>query len=177
MTTETEKVTINVNKEAILAIREEAQQQGMETSALIQRAIYKLALSTGRMTASSAELLRAQNETIDAFISLARKLYTEGRFDEHFVLTVFKAAMDRPDVRELYERAVGGDAYAVKLPGKTPLNMYLGWYTKNAIGAEPKLGADGQPLRLQVRGEPIQSYTLLRHRTVGGTYANDDGEA
>lgn len=162
MTTETEKFTVNVNKDAMSAIREEARHQGVEASALIQRCIHELAISTGKMKHPTAELLTAQFQTIDAFVALSKRLFDEGRFGEHFVLTVFKAAMESHTLRALYERAIGGDAYAVKLPGKTPLNMYLGWYIKNAVGAAPKTDASGQPVRAQVRGEPIQSYTLLR---------------
>ncbi|RWO32332.1 MAG: hypothetical protein EOS10_11575 [Mesorhizobium sp.] len=159
---ETEKCTINVDAEAMAAICEEAQHSGIEASALIQRSIHELAISTGRVRQESVKLPTAQFDVIDAFIALSKKLEDHGLFDEHFVLTVFRAAIDSPTLRDLYERAVDGDAYAVKLPGKTPLNMYLGWYIKNAVGAEPKVDARGQPLRVQVRGEPIQSYTLLR---------------
>ncbi|CAN7219008.1 hypothetical protein [Mesorhizobium sp. LjNodule214] len=162
MTTETEKFTVNVNKDAMNAVRAEAQDKGVEASALIQRAIHQLAIDTGRMDPATSAMLKAQYEIIDEFVGLSKRLFHEGRFDEHFVLTVFKAAIESPKLRARYERAIGGDAFAVKLPGKTPLNMYLGWYIKNAIGAEPKLDANNQPVRAQVRGEPIQSYTLLR---------------
>ncbi|RUX73382.1 hypothetical protein EN925_00890 [Mesorhizobium sp. M7A.F.Ca.US.006.04.2.1] len=163
MTMETEKFTVNVNKEAMAAIREEARAQGIEASALIQRAIHKLAIDTEWMDKATSTMLKAQYKTIDKFVELSKVLFATGRFDEHFVLTVFQAAMEKPELKAQYERAIGGDAYAVKLPGKTPLNMYLGWYIKNAIGAEPKVDANNQPVRAQVRGEPIQSYTLLRH--------------
>ena len=59
------------------------------------------------------------------------------------------------------EASSGGPAYTSGLPGKSPLNMYLGWYIKNAIGADPKTHPNGKPMRVQVRNEPIQSYTLL----------------
>ena len=162
MTTETEKFTVNVNKDAMTAIRAEADDKGVEASALIQRAIHQFAINTGRMDDATKGMLTAQYDTIDAFVTLAKRLFDEGLFDDHFVLTVFKTAMDSPALKALYERAIGGEANAVKLPGKTPLNMYLGWYIKNAVGAEPKLDANGQPVRCQVRGQPIQTYTLLR---------------
>ena len=38
-----------------------------------------------------------------------------------------------------------GDAYQFGLPGKSPLNMYLGWYIKNASGADPILDGNGKP--------------------------------
>ncbi|TBE45445.1 hypothetical protein ELH02_14215 [Rhizobium ruizarguesonis] len=161
MTNETEKFTVNVNREAMRAIREKAKEEGLEASALIQRAIHELAISTGRMNNETANMLNAQYAIIDEMVALSKELFNQGRFDEHFVLRVFQEAMKRPHMKELYERAISGDAYGLKLPGKTPLNMYLGWYIKNAIGAEAKSDANGKPVRAQVRGEPIQTYTLL----------------
>ena len=70
--------------------------------------------------------------------------------------------MTDPQFRTDYETVVGGDAYQSGLPGKSPLNIYLGWYIKNAIpDAVPLLDASRKPRRMQVRNEPIQSYTLL----------------
>ena len=43
-----------------------------------------------------------------------------------------------------------------------PLNMYLGWYIKNAIDAEPLLDDTGKPRRAFVKDQPIKSYTLLK---------------
>lgn len=71
-------------------------------------------------------------------------------------------------------RLGGGDAYAVKLPGKTPLNMYLGWYIKNAIGSEPKMDANSQPVRAQVAPNP-ELHIVAFERSVGGhDDANDN---
>ena len=40
--------------------------------------------------------------------------------------------------------------------------MYLGWYIKNAIpDTVPLLDASRKSRRMQIRNEPIQSYTLL----------------
>lgn len=161
MTTETEKFTINLNLEAMRAIRDKAKEEGLEASALIQRAIHELAISTGRMNNDTANMLNAQYAIIDGMVALSKELFNEGRFNEHFVLKVFQEAMNRPHLKELYERAISGDAYGLKLPGKTPLNMYLGWYIKNAIGAEARMDSNGKPVRAQIRGEPIQTYTLL----------------
>ncbi len=61
--------------------------------------------------------------------------------------------------RSEYEKAIGGDAYTSGLPGKSPLNMYLGWYIKNAVGADPQTMPNSKPVRVQVKNEPIQSYT------------------
>ncbi len=161
MNTEAEKFTINLHKGALQVCRDVAMEQGIEVSAFVARLIHEYAIGTGRMKEEEASILKAQFEVIDAFVELSKELYQKGQFTDHFVLTVFKAAMERPALRSLYERAIDGDAFAKKLPGKTPLNMYLGWYIKNAIGAHPQKNGNGKPLRVQVRNAPIQSYTLL----------------
>lgn len=162
MIVETEKFTINANKDAMRAIREDAKDKGVEASTIIARAIHNAAIATGRMDPETTEMLQAQYKTIDTFVLLARKMAAAREFDEHFVLRVFQQAMADDEIKKAYERAVGGDAYAKKLPGKTPLNMYLGWYIKNAIGADPIVDSDEKTVRAQVRGEPIQTYTLLK---------------
>ncbi len=40
--------------------------------------------------------------------------------------------------------------------------MYLGWYIKNEVPAEPILDEKGDAQRAYVKGEPIKSYTLLK---------------
>ena len=70
--------------------------------------------------------------------------------------------MTDPKARTLYEEVIGADAYTDGAPKKTPLNMYLGWYIKNAIDAEPLLDDAGKPRRAFVKDQPIKSYTLLK---------------
>lgn len=99
----------------------------------------------------------------------ARQVYEAGRFDEHFTLTVFRELMDDRRTRDLYEEIIGVDAYTSGAPKKTPLNMYLGWYIKNAIDAQPVLDDAGKPRRAFIQGEPIKSYTLLQTASVAAS--------
>lgn len=92
----------------------------------------------------------------------AREVFNAGGFDEHFTLTVFRELMSDAKTRHLYEQVIEADAYTDGAPKKTPLNMYLGWYIKNAINAHPLLDDAGKPRRAFVKGEPIKSYTLLQ---------------
>lgn len=97
----------------------------------------------------------------------AREVFDAGRFDEHFTLTVFRELMSDSNSRQLYEKVIEADAYTDGAPKKTPLNMYLGWYIKNAINAQPLLDDAGKPRRAFVKGEPIKSYTLLQSAAAG----------
>ncbi len=91
----------------------------------------------------------------------AHAIHAAGKFDESFILTVFRDLMSNPDTRKLYEDVINDDAYADKAEGKTPINMYLAWYIKNAIGAYRLMDDSNKPRRAFVKNEPIKSYTLL----------------
>ncbi|MBP1874035.1 hypothetical protein J2Z19_003759 [Ensifer adhaerens] len=158
----TVKLTFRLDADVHNAISTLASKAGFETNSFIQQILTNYAIEYGGMADTNIKRLLASQEIINLTVSLARKLYGEGKFDENFVLKVFQHAMDDPQFLAKYERAIDGKAYDVGVPGKTPLNMYLGWYIKNAVGAEPQLHTDGKPRRVQVKNEPIQSYTLLK---------------
>lgn len=161
MSDQSPKYQIRLQAEVAAAIDSLAKAAGYETAAYIQMVLAKHAVASGQMAADEAARVSAREDVIERFIALAQRLKAEGRFDTHFQRTVFLEAMKDADLRSLYETAVGGDAYTDGLPGKIPLNMYLGWYIKNAVGAEVRT-KDGKPARATVRNAPIQSYTLLQ---------------
>lgn len=113
-------------------------------------------------------LLRKQMDEeqwlLDQAQRVAQEVDGKGEFDSHFTLTVIKRMMQDPEIKGRYEALIGADANARGVPGKSPLNMYLGYFIKNAIDATPILGPDGKPRRAFVRNQPIQSYTLLQRK-------------
>lgn len=155
------KLSVRLSQEVHDALAAQAARKGFEVGDHIRRLLEKRAAKSGHMKKPEAERIRLHWEVVEAFQTLARAIDAEGGFDAHFTLHVFQRAVGNPGLRDLYERAIEGDAYAAGLPGKSPLNMYLGWYVKNAVGAHPRVDGDGKPQRGQVRGEPIQSYQLL----------------
>ena len=92
---------------------------------------------------------------------MAVQLDLEGKFDPHFTLTVIDALFADPTFLEDYERVVGGSAMSRGNAAKASLNMNLGWQIKSAVRADPLLDEKGRARRVQVKGRPIQSYTLL----------------
>lgn len=161
MTDTSPKYQIRLHADVAAAIEALAKSAGYETSAYIQMVLTRHVLDSGTLPDQAATRLAAREGVIAQFIALAQKLKADGRFDTHFQKTVFMEAMNDEKLRALYETAVGGDAFTDGLPGKTPLNMYLGWYIKNAVGAEVQM-KDGKPARTSIRNAPIQSYTLLQ---------------
>lgn len=159
------KLSVRLSREVHDALSAQAAAKGFEVGDHIRRLLERRAAKSGHMKKADAARIRLHWDVVEAFQTLARAIDAEGGFDAHFTLTVFRRAVADPDLRALYERAIEGDAYAVGLAGKSPLNMYLGWYVKNAVGAHPRVDADGKPQRGQVRGEPIQSYQLLSKLT------------
>lgn len=160
---ESKSVRISLRLDAVVhdAIEQLARNEGIETNAYIQSILKLHAAKFGNMDEAAREQIKLSDEIIKAAVKEAQKLCEAGEFDQHFTLTVIRRLMNNPKFRAKYEKAVGGDAYQSGLPGKSPLNMYLGWYIKNAVGADPALDTTGKPRRAQVRNEPIQSYTLL----------------
>lgn len=157
----TTKLSFRLNTAVYAALSACAKDEGYETMAYVQKVLADHALDSGKMAPNEAVKLAANEELIRRAIAKSRALEKQGLFTEDFVLTVFQHLMKDKEFRPKYEAAIGGEAYTSGLPGKSPLNMYLGWYIKNAIGADPKLGLDGKPVRVQVKNEPIQSYTML----------------
>jgi hypothetical protein len=157
----TVKISVRMSQHVYDALAADAAHRGFAAGEHIHRLLEKSAAKSGHMQAAEAERIRLHWKVVKQFQTLARAVDAEGGFDAHFTLTVFRRAVADPDLRAIYERSIGGDAFAVGLAGKSPLNMYLGFYVKNAVGAHPKVDAQGKPLRAQVRGEPVQSYQLL----------------
>jgi len=155
------KISIRLSREVHDALAAQAAKKGFEPGDHIRRTLEKRAAKSGLMPAPEAERIRLHWEVVERFQALARAIDAEGGFDAHFTLNVFRRAMADPALRTLYERAIGGDAFAAGVAGKSPLNMYLGFYVRHAVGAHPKIDAFGKPQRGQVRGEPVQSYQLL----------------
>ena len=166
MTAATVKISLRLDGAVHGTLERVAREEGLSTEALIQRILTRHATRCARerdlLQAAEIDRLEREQRIFATAVRRARELDAAGAFDEHFTLTVMRDLVNDPDFRAEYESAVGGDAYESGLPGKSPLNMYLGWYIKNAVAdAVPLRDANHRPRRRQVRDEPIQSYTLL----------------
>jgi hypothetical protein len=157
----TTKLSFRLNTAVFNALSMCAADEGYETMAYIQKVLSRRAVESGHMTPDAAAKTGAYEKLFEIAVDRSRLLYKENLFCEDWTLTVFRHLMKDEEFRPAYEATIGGDAYDIGLPGKTPLNMYLGWYIKNAVGAVPKTTSDGKPVRVQVKNEPIQSYTQL----------------
>ena len=91
----------------------------------------------------------------------AYELDKEGKFDEHFTLTVFRDLMSDSVTRAEYEIAIEGDAYQNGFHSKGILNMHIAEIIQFAIGAKTKRDMNGNRYGISVQNEPIQSYSLL----------------
>ncbi len=155
----TTRVSLRLKNDVHQAIIKEAAAQGVEPATymqdvLEQAVILHLPEDRKRELKNTKDLFAlAQGE--------ARKVFAEGGFTEHFTLTVIQKLMADSEAKTLYEEIIGTDAYTDGAEKKTPLNMYLGWYIKNAICAQPLLDGSGKARRAFVKNEPIKSYTLL----------------
>ena len=157
----TARVDLRLPKDIVELVHKIAEDQGVDPNVFMQNAIIKAVYpylpKERREELDDAEELYAKAQ------AKARELFTAGAFTEHFTLTVIRAMMADTKIRELYEKVIGAGAYTDKPPKKSPVNMFLGWYIKNAVDVDV-LKEDGKPRRAFVRNEPIKSYTLLRKK-------------
>ena len=133
--------------------------KGIEPAALMQDILEQAVID--HLPRERQQELKDTKLLFDLAQDHARQIFSEGGFTEHFTLTVIQRLMAVSETRSLYEKLIGVDAYTDGAPKKTPLNMYLGWFIKNAINAQPLLDDSGKPRRAFVKGQPIKSYTLL----------------
>ena len=157
----TAKISLRLSPEVIDALSAQAAGRGFGVTEHIQRLLERRAAKSGHMQDAAAAAIRARWEIVEQFQALARRLDAEGRFDAHFTLTVFRAALEDPEFRARYEAAIGGDAYRGAAPGRATLNAQTGSAIRRAVGAVPLRDPEGAPRRAQVRGEAIQTYQLL----------------
>lgn len=156
----TTKLQLRLRNAVHAALERKAAGEGMDVATFVARLIEQEVFDF--LPESAQARLRKENALYDAAQRIARKAYAEGLFDEHFSLTVFDALMADDEARGLYEDLIGAD-YAEDSPAKWPLNMFLGWFIKNAVpGLAPLMDEKGRPVRAFVKGKPIKSYTLLR---------------
>ncbi|NML92023.1 hypothetical protein HHL26_23780 [Sphingobium sp. TB-6] len=160
-TDNTVRVSLRLKTDVNGAVEKAAADKGVDPAtfmqSVIERSIYPYLPNERRKELEMTEELfgRAQD--------FARKVHDEGRFNADFTLTVIDDMMADPSTRQLYADLIGDeDILKNGMPKKSPLNMYLGLYIKNAINAEPLLDAKGKPRRAFVKNRPIQSYTLLK---------------
>ena len=166
MPTPMEKISTRLPEAVHRTLEAKSRDEGVLLDALIQRILTghaaEYARRRGLMATADIDRLELEQSLLASAVKRARELNEDGVFDEHFTLTVIRDLMSDPAFRADYEKAIGGDAYQNGLPGKFQLNMHLGRYIKNAIpDAVPLLDSNRKPRRMQIRDEPIRSYTLL----------------
>lgn len=159
VTDSTIRVSLRLKNDIHAAMLIAAAEKGAEPAAFMQEAI---------QTAVYAYLTpqrQTELENEEMLYAVARKKAQQlfdSAFDEHFTLTVIRALMADEETRSLYEAVIGAPYLADGVAGKSPVNMYLGWYIKNAVAATPILDENGKPRRAFVKGEAVKSYTLLK---------------
>ena len=172
----TDMVSFRLEPSVRRALGSLAAEAGFEVNSYMQRLLRLHALTwTDKDTANSQQILpTAERELIywsqwliDAAVHKAREMDAADEFTEHFTLTVIRALFRDPEFVANYAKVEASEARESGVSAKSALNMALGFHIKCAVGAEAKtegVPPNVKPKRVQVRGEAIQSYTLLTKR-------------
>lgn len=141
-------------------LAEMAKDEGLELGHYLQKVLETHVLEASAEGDELANRLRAKRAVVDHVVSLAQALDGEGRFDEHFILTVMTEAASDEGFMELYHTAVGGEGKQAARAQK-PMNQQIGRLIRKAAGAKGMRTAEGKVMRGQASDALISSYTLL----------------
>lgn len=115
----------------------------------------------------SEETIRLQrlDRLIRKVVEIAVKMERDHEFSPDITLHVFRRAMqDKAFVTDYTAHIGGANPYVHGNPLKE-VNRELGWRIKNALPVEVVKDSEGKPVeRRNLKGEVIQSYTLLKRR-------------
>ena len=111
--------------------------------------------------------LQRLDRLIRRVVEIAVAMFKNNEFSPHITLHVFRRAMQDERFVEDYKEHIGGaDPYIHGNPLKE-VNRELGWRIKNAMPVKVEK-VDGKPVEQRnLKGEIIQSYTLLKLRHKG----------
>lgn len=109
--------------------------------------------------------LQRLDRLIRKVVEIAIEIYRNDQFSPDITLRVFqKAMLDKAFVADYMAHIGGADPYVHGNPLKE-VNRELGWRIKNSMPVEVVKTEDGKPVEQRnVKGEVIQSYTLLKLR-------------
>ena len=156
------KLTLRLDPALARGLETLAERASMDVAAYAERVLTRRVLDSDAITDPSVrQRLELRDKVADTLIGIALQMERDGAFNEHITLDVFREMMSSREARGEYEALVGGGATDTGLPGKV-VNLYLGRCIKRALKAESQKDEAGRIRRAFVKGEPIQSYTLLR---------------
>ncbi len=155
-------MTVRLTAQASTALAQKAYQAGLETADYAADFLTAHVLDEIRaVDPTEADRTQAELELKAAVLRQVEAYLQENGFDASITLKMFQLIRTNDKLRALYEKAIGGK------PGedrdnsiKARINRNFGAAIKTAARANPQK-VNGNPIKAQVSGEFIQSYTLL----------------
>ncbi|KIN64029.1 hypothetical protein Z946_2913 [Sulfitobacter noctilucicola] len=157
-------VTFTLEPTVKRAIAAQAKAAGMNVTHYLQMMVENHVIDHAAKGDPLATRLAAKRFVINHAVALAGSLYSAGKFDEHFILTVVREAEKSPEFSANYAEAVGGedaDGTRAAARARVSLNQQIGRVIKKAAGARSKRLASGKIARAQVTDAIVSTYTLL----------------
>lgn len=113
-----------------------------------------------RLTIESLE--EAERELIEQVVNAAKAQCRRGEFCSDLIFQAIQNCEADPNWVKKYEEYIGGDRYSTQSLLKHHINRQMGRAVKKCVGAEVKLHANGDRVRVPVKKSIIQSYTALK---------------
>ena len=157
-------VTFAIEPSVRRFLASQAKASGMNLTHYMQKLVEDHVVDAAPKDDPLGQRLAGKRRVIEQIIDIATKLDQAGKFDEHFILTVVKAASTSDIFKAHYAQALGGkETEGTKGASRlrVSLNQQIGRVIKKAVGARSKRGDAGKITRAHVQDEIVATYTLL----------------
>ena len=157
------RVTLDLNPAVRRYLTAQAKAAGTTLSLFLNRLAEQHIVATAGDTDPLGQKLKGRHAVFDRIEKIARDMDGDGKFDEHFILTVMRAASTDVGFMAQYQAAAGGDTAEgeAEEKSKSALNQQLARVIQLAVQAKAKRGEDGKVVRADAEGALMTSYSLV----------------
>jgi hypothetical protein len=155
----TAQKTLRLPEAVDKAIGDMAQAQNMEPADLMADVLSEYALREGSLGKEDTEQVKAEMQIKKLVRDLAQDICAN-EFEPHVTLQVFQQIQHEPDLRGVYEKAIGAAGKVQGNHTKARINRSLGSIIKVAVRGKART-ENGNRVSIQVVDEFILSYTPL----------------
>ena len=156
------KHTLTLLNPLYAALKQSAENEGLEANEVIVRLIEDYVVSQGTLDAYTARRVELRRKLIKEVVKAAVAIRDEGKFAESITLDAISKCLKDDTWKSAYREYVEDDIFKGGNPLKGPINREIGFRIRAALDAEVLKEGSGKPRNEKVTGSIIQSYTPLK---------------